>query len=725
MQTLTQWMPAELKAGALGGARGWPGGGAGVGAGVGGRSGVWCVVAQPRGAVDHLAGVEGWGRGWGAQVVRVADDVDEWELGAAMVGGCGVVVVSDLVSPVCLGALRAAGARGWRTCLMMDGLMEWRNVFENGSCGEGFLRPAPVDVVLCAGESDAERLRELGNRAVATGLPRWEGLRAGWAERVASGGMWGGEADGPVVVVTANRAWMSEAERGVVLGVLERVAGACVVAGREVVWRVGAEVARGLGVRAAAGGLGEVLGGAGAVVSLPSSVVGESMLMGLPTVLVEPFGVPGWMRAGWVSGGEDVEGLRAVVESACGRGEGPWVRQRGCVERMVQTRRPAAEMVGDVVASLACEVGGAAWGGASGRDVRGRGGRRRVAEASELVCEMAAWERGDVGEGDRGGGLGEAGLGRVRVVVTTHRGIVGPGVWETERAGLAEVVVVDPSGGHAAAVRRVGRELARIARERGAERVVCGGCDAAEVGLRWWLASEGVDAGGVGVSWRFGGDGDGGGGSGWCADVGLSDLRHWRLAWRGASESEVAEGRELLAAHAGVRAEEVAVDGPTRGVGGGVVMMVREMDEGLVEEVGAWRRDGWRVGYGLRLIEPAWVRLLTMVRWLKGAGCERVAVYGAGSQTWRARRALAGGEVAAVLDDRAGAGAGRVEGVEVVSPERAVELGIEGVVLSSDSYEGLLWARSEGLRAAGVRVVGLHGLSRGSSTGGVPVRRAA
>ena len=58
----------------------------------------------------------------------------------------------------------------------MDGITEYRNTFENPRVEHDFLRPAPVDVVACAGRVDERHLRGLGNDAIATGLPRLRSL---------------------------------------------------------------------------------------------------------------------------------------------------------------------------------------------------------------------------------------------------------------------------------------------------------------------------------------------------------------------------------------------------------------------------------------------------------------------------------------------------------------------------------------------------------------------
>ena len=83
-----------------------------------------------------------------------------------------VVAVDNVSSFEALSVLRRARRAGACTVLMMDGITEYHNTFLNPAVGPDFLRPAPVDVIACAGRVDAARLADLGNDAVATGLPR-------------------------------------------------------------------------------------------------------------------------------------------------------------------------------------------------------------------------------------------------------------------------------------------------------------------------------------------------------------------------------------------------------------------------------------------------------------------------------------------------------------------------------------------------------------------------
>ncbi len=126
------------------------------------------VIAQELSGPNHFAGVDEALRDRGAEAAWTILEEAPGRLG----DDTRVVAVSDVRSFLALGVLRQAQRVDACTVLLMDGITEYRNTFLNPRVPEGFLRPAPVDVVACAGRADQLRLRGMGNDAVATGLPR-------------------------------------------------------------------------------------------------------------------------------------------------------------------------------------------------------------------------------------------------------------------------------------------------------------------------------------------------------------------------------------------------------------------------------------------------------------------------------------------------------------------------------------------------------------------------
>ncbi|MEM9082745.1 MAG: FkbM family methyltransferase [Planctomycetota bacterium] len=96
---------------------------------------------------------------------------------------------------------------------------------------------------------------------------------------------------------------------------------------------------------------------------------------------------------------------------------------------------------------------------------------------------------------------------------------------------------------------------------------------------------------------------------------------------------------------------------------------------------------------------------------LAGNGLEKAAIYGAGAHTVRIAPCFkeASVQVEAIIDDNPERHGSVISGVPVMGREEAIELGIEGVVLSSDAHEDAMWNATEDLRASGIRVVRLYG----------------
>lgn len=88
----------------------------------------------------------------------------------------------------------------------------------------------------------------------------------------------------------------------------------------------------------------------------------------------------------------------------------------------------------------------------------------------------------------------------------------------------------------------------------------------------------------------------------------------------------------------------------------------------------------------------------------------RVAVYGAGQHTRRLGGALLDPtvEVAAIIDDDPERIGSRLWNYPIVSPEEALSLGLDAVILSSDAMEDRLRLGAAPLERAGVVVIGLY-----------------
>lgn len=267
--------------------------------GVGGR----VVLAQADATIDHFAGLDALLHARGLVCERLLPDQAPVRFGPDV----RVVVVKDTHTFVAGYALEQAARAGAVRVLLMDGIVEWRNTFLNPRSGRAFLRPAPVDVVACAGDVDQATLAALGNDAVATGLPR---LGAMVRQAMPAG-------PASVMVATANQPAFDERERAGLAASLLELREAAAAMGLRVIWRLTGGLDAELGVPCDRRPLAEALADVNAVVTTPSTLMVEGMLAGRPTALLHPHPTPLWQPCVWVwnAGGEhETDGTTPPVD---------------------------------------------------------------------------------------------------------------------------------------------------------------------------------------------------------------------------------------------------------------------------------------------------------------------------------------------------------------------------------------------------------------------------
>lgn len=256
-------------------------------------------IAQNTGEADHFPGLDLLLERLGLSVYR-PDSRIPW----AMPASARVVVVRDFWRVNARWALEHAAKLGARTLLLMDGLCEWRNTYDNPRNAPinrvPWLRPAPVDVICCAGRLDAAILTALGNTAVATGLPRLEQQELQWHRRLDC--VPSARCESPrILLATAKTPTFHAHERPALLASLRAVQTAAAKLGVGLVYRLGTGLDRELGVTNYAGSLADTLEHVSAVVTTPSTLHIEAMRAGLPTALLMPWAdIPCWSSAAWV-----------------------------------------------------------------------------------------------------------------------------------------------------------------------------------------------------------------------------------------------------------------------------------------------------------------------------------------------------------------------------------------------------------------------------------------
>ncbi len=114
-------------------------------------------------------------------------------------------------------------------------------------------------------------------------------------------------------------------------------------------------------------------------------------------------------------------------------------------------------------------------------------------------------------------------------------------------------------------------------------------------------------------------------------------------------------------------------------------------------------------------------RIMGVLNQLAADGAQRVGVYGAGLHT-RRRMAEPMAEspvpIVCIIDDDPARRGSRMWGLPIVTPEQAIGLGVDAVVLSSDSYEDKLWAGAQPFRDEGIPVIRLYGPAQAVANAG-------
>lgn len=220
----------------------------------------------------------------------------------AMAASCGAIVHLEGVYARAIGVRRAASRAGTPLALLMDGVAEYANTFLNANAGPDFLRPAPADVVFCAGPHDRSVLRALGNRAIATGLPRLAAFQARMRESARTATPRG------VLVATANNPSFTAGGRTRLLKMLDSIRVALARRGVPARWRIGRDLASELNVEVDISPLTESLAAVCSVMTTASTLAVEAMIAGKPTGLLHPHPWPLWLPSAWVHRGVHWEG---------------------------------------------------------------------------------------------------------------------------------------------------------------------------------------------------------------------------------------------------------------------------------------------------------------------------------------------------------------------------------------------------------------------------------
>jgi hypothetical protein len=204
-------------------------------------------------------------------------------------------------------AIAACKRIGIPTFHVLDGIVEWRNLFENTRTadptnGAALFQPLLSDVTFAMGEVQKRTLEWLGNsRVVSTGLPRLDSL----ASRPCRIGPL--EGTPRILVATANTPWFTSDQRDLFLSEFSRIAESLAGSGSSqystgsrISWRIAAPVAEALGVsNDLLDSAAEALMRCDALITTPSSLAVEAMILGIPTLIFDPYACPILTPTAW------------------------------------------------------------------------------------------------------------------------------------------------------------------------------------------------------------------------------------------------------------------------------------------------------------------------------------------------------------------------------------------------------------------------------------------
>jgi hypothetical protein len=205
-------------------------------------------------------------------------------------------------------AIAACKKQGIPTFHVIDGIVEWRNLFENPRTSEKangapLFQPLISDHTFAMGWVQQWVLQWLGNSAVhATGLPRLDGI-------VAAPCRFGTPAGPPrLLIATANTPWFTEAQEQQFGREFERLIAGIPGAVPQVqcTWRVASPVVEKFKLpHALAEGAAQALAATDALVTTPSSLAIEAMLLGVPTLIFDPYACPVLTPSAWAATSAD------------------------------------------------------------------------------------------------------------------------------------------------------------------------------------------------------------------------------------------------------------------------------------------------------------------------------------------------------------------------------------------------------------------------------------
>jgi hypothetical protein len=200
--------------------------------------------------------------------------------------------------------LRAARLKSIPTLLLQDGILEWRCQYENPLFGMGGgppqHQPVLADKIACIGAQSARVLRSWGNdgKVEVTGMPRLDHLLCRPKAQCRKPGR-------RILIATAKNPGFTPQQREISIRSIRDVAKQLEARSDvEIGWRVSPDVARQLGIENKLSEFSSVdaataIERADAVVTTPSTLMLEAMLLGRPVAALDYHNVPHFVPTVW------------------------------------------------------------------------------------------------------------------------------------------------------------------------------------------------------------------------------------------------------------------------------------------------------------------------------------------------------------------------------------------------------------------------------------------
>jgi hypothetical protein len=229
------------------------------------------------------------------------------------------IIISDEWAPEVRACIAACKLKGIPVFHILDGVIRWKNLFENPRSlvpenGTPFMRPLMSDMTFVMGDLQAGVLRWLGNSKICvSGLPRF-------ANYEPKSCFYGDHPSPRLLLASSNRPWYTESQRNFFIPAFQRLLDVlkrdCASLGVPLHCRL-SPLVEWENVEPAWLGphppFHEQLQSCSALITTPSTIAVESMLLGIPTLIFDPWADPTLTPSPWVA--DDANAISTLLPS--------------------------------------------------------------------------------------------------------------------------------------------------------------------------------------------------------------------------------------------------------------------------------------------------------------------------------------------------------------------------------------------------------------------------